>query len=60
MMFKIISIFLIVMFVLGIFGKLRFPRIGKPPGQASLRSPRKCRNCGRFLIADEKCDCGRG
>ena len=62
MILKIVSLFLVVILVLGLLGKLRVPR-GWLPGQkdqTKLGRPRKCRRCGRFLIGDGDCDCGRG
>lgn len=62
MILKIVSLFLIVMLVLGMFGKwrLRLPRIGRRRDADKLARPTKCARCGRFLIGKEKCDCGRG
>jgi hypothetical protein len=60
MILKIISLFLIFMVVLGMFGKLRFPWRGRLPGRGAhgrLSRPRKCRDCGRFLIGGGDCDC---
>jgi hypothetical protein len=48
---KIVSLFLVFMAVLAIFGKLRFP------GQARL-SAAKCRRCGRYRIGKGPCSCG--
>lgn len=52
-MLKIVSLFLIGMVVLAMFGKLRFP------GQARLKSM-KCKGCGKYRIGKGPCDCGRG
>jgi hypothetical protein len=51
--FKIISLFLVGMAVLALFGKLRFP------GQKKLQSKR-CPNCGRFRIGSGPCPCKKG
>lgn len=51
--FKIVSLFLIAMAALAMFGKLRFP------GQKKLNSAR-CPRCGRFRIGKGPCDCGHG
>jgi hypothetical protein len=51
--FKIISLFLVGMAVLALFGKLRFP------GQKKLQSTR-CPNCGRFRIGSGPCPCKKG
>ena len=50
---KIVSLFLIGMAVLAMFGKLRFP------GQKRLQSA-KCRSCGRYRIGKGPCSCGYG
>ncbi len=53
MIFKIVSLFLVGMAVLAMFGKLRFP------GQKRLQSAR-CPKCGRFNIGKGPCACGKG
>lgn len=52
-MVKIVSLFLIGMLVLAMFGRLRFP------GQ-DLLSRRKCSACGRYRIGKGPCPCGKG
>lgn len=51
MLIKGISLFLIGMIVLAIFGKLRFPAIGQRRGA-------KCAKCGRPRIGKGPCTCG--
>jgi len=53
MIFKIITLFLIGMGVLAMFGKYKFP------GQKRLSSL-KCARCGRYRIGKGPCDCGKG
>jgi len=53
MIFKIVSLFLVGMAVLAMFGKLRFP------GQKRLKSAR-CQKCGRFRIGKGPCACEKG
>ena len=53
MIFKIITLFLVFMAVLAMFGKFRFP------GQQRLANA-KCRGCGRFRIGKGPCACGKG
>ncbi len=53
MLFKIISIFMVFMAVLAMFGKWRFP------GQARLEAA-KCKGCGRYRIGKSPCGCGKG
>jgi hypothetical protein len=50
MLIKAALLFLIVMAVIAMFGRLRFPGIGR-------RDSRKCQRCGRFLIGKGPCDC---
>ena len=52
MIFKIVSLFLVVMAVLAMFGKLRLP------GAKRLASHR-CPSCGRFRIGKGACPCGK-
>lgn len=51
-MIKVVSLFLIGMLVLAMFGRLRFP------GQKKLTSM-KCGGCGRYRIGKGPCSCGR-
>ncbi len=53
MMFKIVTLFLVGIVVLAMFGKLRFP------GQKRLQSA-KCPACGRYRIGKGPCSCGKG
>ena len=50
---KIVSLFLVGMAVLAMFGKLRFP------GQKRLQSA-KCPSCGRYRIGKGPCPCQKG
>ncbi|MEC8196504.1 MAG: hypothetical protein VX228_09335 [Pseudomonadota bacterium] len=52
MLVKIVSLFLVGMAVLAMFGKLRFP------GQKQLQS-KKCPKCGRYKIGKGPCPCGK-
>jgi len=52
MLLKVVSLFLIGMGVLAMFGKLRVP------GAKRLAS-RKCPKCGRYRIGKGPCGCGR-
>ncbi len=53
MIFKVVTLFLVGMGVLAMFGRLRFP------GQKKLES-RKCPKCGRFRIGKGPCACEKG
>jgi hypothetical protein len=50
-MIKVITLLLIFMAVLAMFGRLRFPRI-------SRRASNKCGTCGRPRIGKGPCECG--
>lgn len=52
MVFKIITLFLVGMMVLAIFGKYRFP------GQKKLDTM-KCPKCGRYRIGKGPCGCDK-
>ncbi|WP_226898359.1 hypothetical protein [Mangrovicoccus algicola] len=54
-MIKIVTLFLIGMAVLAMFGKLRLPRRPK-----SLGAPRRCPHCNSFLIGRSGCNCDQG
>ena len=51
MLIKIVSIFLLAMVVLAMFGRLRLP------GRDRMAT-RRCTRCGRFRIGKGPCDCG--
>jgi hypothetical protein len=52
-MLKIISLFLIFMVVLAMFGRLRWPGSGKK-GRA-MPKPRVCPDCGRYNLRGGRC-----
>ncbi|PRX33890.1 hypothetical protein SAMN05216257_104188 [Meinhardsimonia xiamenensis] len=52
MLIKAVSLFLVFIAVLAIFGKLRVPGVGRI-------ASRKCDRCGRYRIGKGPCDCGR-
>lgn len=62
MILKIVSLFLIGIAVLGMFGRLRWPGSQKRIGKKNPRpaKPRKCKNCGAYIIGDGPCPCGKG
>lgn len=53
MIIKIVSLFLIGMVVLAMFGRLRLPGVGR-------LTSKKCPKCGRYRIGSGPCDCGKG
>lgn len=63
MLAKIVALFLVVVAVLAILGRLR-PRLGRPrlpPRRAAeLPRPRLCPACHRLLVTPEPCPCGEG
>jgi len=54
---KIVSLFLIGMLALAMFGRLRLPG-GDRTGR--LAKPRKCPDCGRYRIGKGPCPCRKG
>jgi len=58
MIFKIITLFLIGMGVLAMFGKLRAPKIDNPFKRDKTLSARKCPECGSYILGDGPCACG--
>ena len=50
-MVKVVTLFLIFMLVLAMFGRLRIPG-------ARRLSDRRCKKCGRFRIGKGPCHCG--
>ena len=64
MIFKIVSLFLIFMAVLAMFGKWRVPgadtlrRIGGGlVNRLGGKTPKACDHCGRYQIGKGPCDC---
>lgn len=48
MLVKIVSLLLVFLAVLALFGRFRFPRVAN-----------KCPSCGRYRIGRGPCPCGR-
>ena len=63
MLVKIVSLFLIGIVVLAMFGRLRWPggarRIGRDQA-GKLKKPTRCKACGAFRIGSGPCPCGKG
>lgn len=57
---KIVSLFLIGMGVLAMFGKLRLPSIEASKTILGLNKPKKCSSCGRHIIGKGPCPCKKG
>jgi hypothetical protein len=56
-MIKVVTIFLIVIVTLAMFGKLGW--LGKiaPKGLKRANKPKVCKKCGRHIIGSKGCDC---
>lgn len=59
MMSKAVIFFLIFIMVLGIFGRLRLPKVKNPFKRKSVKATEKCEKCGRYNMAGETCSCGK-
>lgn len=55
MLVKIVSLFLVFMVVMGAIHKWLYP--DRKRGIDRLPRPRKCGDCGRFLIGSGDCTC---
>ncbi|WP_170106755.1 hypothetical protein [Rhodovulum imhoffii] len=53
MILKVVSLFLIGMMVLAMFGRLRLPGVGR----VRLNKPAKCPDCGRHVLGKGRCPC---
>lgn len=60
MMSKIVIFFLIFILVLGMFGRLKAPKIKNPFKRKTVKATLKCEACGRYNMAGEDCSCGKG
>ncbi len=56
MLVKIITLFLIAMVALAMFGRWRLPRIGNPHDKLARGT---CAACGRPRIGKGRCPCGK-
>ena len=56
MLLRVVLLFLVLMALLGMFGKMRLP---KPPDIRRLNG-RKCPKCGTYRIGSGPCPCGEG
>ncbi|MGR3435191.1 MAG: hypothetical protein ACU0CO_09940 [Shimia sp.] len=57
MIVKIVTLFLIGIAVMAMFGRLRMPKLPGRPGRLRL-SRARCRACGRPRIGTGPCPCG--
>lgn len=58
-MSKVVLLFLIFIMVLGIFGRLRLPKVKNPFKRKTVKATEKCETCGRYNLAGEDCSCGK-
>ncbi|KCV80829.1 hypothetical protein ATO10_15440 [Actibacterium atlanticum] len=56
MMVKIVSLFLVAIAILAMFGRLRLPGGGK----IGLKKTAKCPHCGRHKLGKGPCPCRKG
>jgi hypothetical protein len=55
---KIVTLFLIGIAVLAVFGRLRFPSLPRRRDRANrLNRPRTCPKCGSFIVGSGGCAC---
>jgi hypothetical protein len=54
-MLKIVTLFLVFMAVLAMFGRLRVPKLPKITRRHGLPKPRLCRTCGRYNLKGGPC-----
>ena len=59
-MLKIITLFLVFMAVLAMFGRLRWPGKGGKGRGSGLPKPRLCPDCGRYNLRGGPCSKCRG
>lgn len=59
-MSKVVILFLIFIMVLGIFGRLRLPKVNNPFKRKTVKATEECDQCGRYNLAGESCSCGKG
>jgi len=59
-MIKAVTLFLILMIILGMFGKLRFPSLPRLRRKTPIMQTRKCKACGAYNPGRGPCPCGQG
>lgn len=60
-MVKVVTLFLIVVVALAMFGKLGWlGRLGPTKRAPKVGKPVTCIHCGRHVIGTTPCDCGKG
>jgi hypothetical protein len=54
---KIVTLFLVVIAVLALFGKLRMPKLPGPARRMRMARPATCRQCGSPIVGKGPCPC---
>jgi hypothetical protein len=57
MLFKIIFVFLGLMVLVALIGRVLFPS-ALPRAMRKRQGPPRCGKCGRYLVGRKTCDCG--
>jgi len=57
MIIKVVSLFLIGMLVLAMFGRLRAPKIGGRRRADDVLKAKKCKKCGSYVLGKGPCAC---
>ena len=57
MLIKVVVLFLIGMLILGMFGKLRAPKLPGLGRRKRMEQARKCPDCNSYIIGDGPCPC---
>ncbi|MFQ5438723.1 MAG: hypothetical protein ACE5DK_07830 [Paracoccaceae bacterium] len=57
MIIKAVSLFLIAMLALAMFGRLKAPRIGGKSFRKKPLTARKCKKCGSYILGKGPCAC---
>ncbi len=58
-MIQAVLLFLVVMLALGVFGKLRNPRVRPPGRKPTLTTALRCETCGDYVVTARPASCGR-
>jgi hypothetical protein len=56
-MIRIVLLFLVLMAVIGVLGKLRRPSVGRQTATKGIVPAHKCSQCGTYLTGEANCDC---
>lgn len=61
MLVKIVIVFLGAMAIVGMIGKVLFPgAMRRLTQRKSVAKSPVCGKCGRYVLGNTKCDCGKG